>query len=103
MRIARRFGQRAIESANAKQKDKSMIASLLKQKFGSGASEARMAEGLFLVAACVFPSLICFWLLTMQLTPWQLLVSMVATASLGFQLLVLSFLCRVLRRKTDVA
>jgi hypothetical protein len=58
---------------------------------------------MFLIAACLFPALVVFWLLTMQLTPWQLLVSMVATASLGFQLLVLSFLCRILRRKKDVA
>ena len=76
-----------------------MIATLLKRRVGSGASDARIAEGAFLVAACVFPALICFWLLTMQLTPWQVLVSMVATASLGFQLLVLSFLCRLLHRK----
>ena len=79
-----------------------MIAALLKWRLGSGATEARIAEGIFLVAACVFPALVVFWLLTMPLTAWQL-VSMVATASLGFQLLVLSFLCRVLRRKNDVA
>jgi hypothetical protein len=47
--------------------------------------------------------LVVFWLLTMQLTTWQLLVSMVATASLGFQILVLSFLCRILRQKKDAA
>ena len=92
-----------VVSANIKQKGQSMIATLFKWRVGSGASEARMAEGAFLVAACVFPALISFWLLTMQLTPWQLLVSMVATASLGFQLLVLSLLCRVLRRKNHVA
>src|SRR5439155_23353409 len=93
---------RSNEALNVKQKGPSMIATLLKQRIG-GASEARMAEGAFLVAACVFPALISFWLLTMQLTTWQLLVSMVATASLGFQLLVLSFLCRVLRRKHDAS
>jgi len=82
-----------------KEKGQSVVATLLKQRVGSGASDARLAEGAFLVAACVFPALICFWLLTMQLTPWQVLVSMVATASLGFQLLVLSFLCRLLHRK----
>jgi hypothetical protein len=79
-----------------------MIATLLKWRVGSSATEARVAEGMFLIAACLFPALVVFWLLTMQLTPWQLLVSMVATASLGFQLLVLSFLCRILRRKNDV-
>jgi hypothetical protein len=73
----------------------------LNQSIGSGATDARIAEKAFLVAACVFPALISFWLMTMQLTPWQLLVSMVATASLGFQLLVLSFLFRILRRKND--
>jgi hypothetical protein len=101
MRIVGLFGQ--IETVNVKQKGQSMIATLLKWRVGSGASEARMAAGAFLVAACVFPALISFWLLTMQLTPWQLLVSMVATASLGFQLLVLSFLCRILRPKNDAA
>ena len=101
VRFARLFGQ--IETANIKQKGQSMIATFLKQRVGSDASDARMAQGAFLVAACVFPALISFWLLTMQLTAWQLLVSMVATASLGFQLLVLSFLCRILRRKNDVA
>ena len=80
-----------------------MIATLLKWRLGFGATEARIAEGIFLVAVCVFPALVVFWLLMMQLTSWQLLVSMVATASLGFQLLVLSFLCRILRRKNDVA
>ena len=95
VRFARLFGQ--IETANIKQKGQSMIATFLKQRVGSDASDARMAEGAFLVAACLFPALISFWLLTMQLTTWQLLVSMVATASLGFQLLVLSFLCRILR------
>ena len=89
-------------SANLKQKGQFMIATLLKWRLGSGATEARIAEGIFLTAACVFPALVVFWLLTMQLTPWQLLVSMVATASLGFQLLVLSFLCRVLCRTKDV-
>src|SRR6266568_3572798 len=101
VRIASLFGQ--IETENVKQKVRSMIATLLKQRVGSGASDARMAEGAFLIAACVFPALISFWLLTMQLTPWQWVVSMVATASLGFQLLVLSFLCRILRRKNDAA
>jgi uncharacterized membrane protein len=80
-----------------------MIATLLKQRVGSDTSDARIAEGIFLVAACVFPAFISFWLLTMQLTTWQWVVSMVATASLGFQLLVLSFLCRLLRRSKDVA
>jgi hypothetical protein len=60
-----------------------------------------MAEAAFLVAACVFPALISFWLLTIQLTTWQCIVSMIATASLGFQLLALSFLFRLLRRKND--
>ena len=77
-----------------------MIATFRKQKFGSDASDARMAEWAFLIAAFIFPALISFWLLTMQLTMWQCAVSMVATASLGFQLLVLSFICRILRRKT---
>ena len=95
------FGQ--IDTVNVKQKGQSMITTLLKQRIGSDASDARIAEGAFLVAACVFPALISFWLLTMQLTPWQWVVSMVATASLGFQLLVLSFLCRILRRKNDAA
>jgi hypothetical protein len=90
-------------SANLEQKGQFMIATLLKWKIGSGATEAGVAEVTFLIAACVFPALVAFWLLTMQLTPWQLLVSMVATASMGFQLLVLSFLCRVLRRKNGVA
>jgi hypothetical protein len=89
-------------SANLKQKGQFMIATLLKWRVDSSATEARVAEGMFLIAACLFPALVVFWLLTMQLTPWQLLVSMVATASLGFQLLVLSFLRRILRRKKDV-
>jgi hypothetical protein len=80
-----------------------MIAQLLKQRVGSDTTDSRMAEGAFLMAACVLPALICFWLLTMQLTPWQWAVSLIATASLGFQLLVLSFLCRFLRRKNDGA
>jgi hypothetical protein len=92
-----------IETVNVKQKGQFMIATLLKQRVGSSATDARMAEGAFLIAACVFPALISFWLLTMQLTTWQWVVSMVATASLGFQLLVLSFLCRILRRKNDAA
>ena len=92
-----------IDTVNVEQKGQFMIATFLKQRVGSDASDARMAQGAFLVAACVFPALISFWLLTMQLTAWQLLVSMVATASLGFQLLVLSFLCRILRRKNDAA
>ena len=75
---------RSNEALNVKQKGPSMIATRLKQRIGSGASEAQMVEGAFLVAACVFPAPISFWLLTMQLTAWQLLVSMVATASLGF-------------------
>ena len=79
-----------------------MLASVLKWRVGSGATEARIAEGIFLIAACLFPALVVSWLLTMQLTPWQLLVSMVATASLGFPLLVLSLLCRVLGRKNHV-
>jgi len=79
-----------------------MMATLLKWRVGSGGTEARAAEAIFLIAACLFPALVVFWLLTMQLTAWQLLVSMVATASLGFQLLVLSLLCRVLRRKNHV-
>ena len=80
-----------------------MIATLLKQRVGSDGSDTRMAEGAFLIASCVFPALIVFWLLTMQLTTWQWVVSMVAIASLGFQFLVLSFLCRILRRKNDAA
>jgi hypothetical protein len=79
-----------------------MIDTILKQKVGSDAIDSHIAEVAFLVAACVVPALIVFWLLTMQLTPWQLLVSIVATASLGFQFFVLSFLFRVLRRKNDV-
>jgi hypothetical protein len=79
-----------------------MIDTILKQKVGSDITDSRMAEVAFLVAACMIPALTVFWLLTMQLTPWQLLVSIVATASLGFQLLVLSVLFRVLRRKNDV-
>ena len=80
-----------------------MIATLLKRRVGSDASDARMAEGAFLIAACVVPALISFWLLTMQLTTWQWVISMMASAALGFQLLVLSFLCRILRRKNDTA
>ena len=80
-----------------------MISTLLKQRVGSDAYEARIAAGAFLVAACVLPALMVFWLLTMQLSTWQLVVSMLAAASLGFQLLVLSFLCRILRRKNDGA
>jgi hypothetical protein len=80
-----------------------MIATSLKHKIGSDATDSRMAEGAFLVAACVVPALAVFSLLTMQLTPWQLLISIVATASLGFQLLVLSVLFRILRRKNDTA
>jgi hypothetical protein len=74
-----------------------MIDTMLKQRLGSSATDARIAEKAFLIAACVFPALISFWLLTMQLRPWQWAVSLVATASLGFQLLVLSFLFRILR------
>jgi cobalamin biosynthesis protein CobD/CbiB len=81
------------------EKDQSMIARVLKQRVGSDSSDAWIAEGAFLIAACVFPALITFWLLTMQLTPWQWVISMVATAALGFQLLVLSLLTRVLLRK----
>lgn len=80
-----------------------MIATLLKRRVGSAASDGRVAQIAFLIAACVFPALISFWLLTMQLTTWQVVVSIVVTASLGFQLLVLSFLCRVLCRNKDVA
>jgi hypothetical protein len=80
-----------------------MIATLLKKRIGSTKSDGRMAQIAFVVAACLLPALICFCLLRMQLTTWQLLVSMIATASLGFQLLVLSFLCRVLGRGKDVA
>ena len=90
-----------IVSANVKQNGQTMITTLLKRRFGTGAAEARAAEVAFLAAACLFPALVVFWLVKMQLTTWQLLVSMVATASLGFQLLVLSFLCRILRRKND--
>jgi hypothetical protein len=79
-----------------------MMATLLKQRIGSDASDARLAEGAFFIAACAFPALITFWLLTMQLTAWQWVVSMVATTTLGFQLLVLSFLCRILRRKNGL-
>jgi hypothetical protein len=92
-----------IETVDIKQKNQFMIATMLKQKIGSDTTDSRMAEDAFLVAACVVPAFISFWLITMQLTPWQLLVSMVATASLGFQLLVLSFLFRILRRKNNVA
>ena len=60
-----------------------------------------MTEGAFLIAACVFAAPITFWLLTMELTSWELLVSMVSTTSLGFRLFVLSFLCRILRRIGD--
>jgi hypothetical protein len=74
-----------------------MAVALLQKKIGSEDFDARMAVGAFLVAACVVPALVCFGLLRMQLTPWQWVVSLVATASLGFQLLVLSFLIRVLR------
>lgn len=80
-----------------------MIAALLKKRIGSTASDGRIAQIAFLVAAGLFPALICFCLLRMQLTAWQLVVSMIATASLGFQLLVLGFLCRVLGRGKDVA
>ena len=78
-----------------------MMATLLKRSVGSGTTEARVAQGIFLIAACVIPALVVFWLLTMQLTTWQLMMSMVATASLGFQLLVLSFLCQIIREKKD--
>jgi hypothetical protein len=77
-----------------------MIAQFLKWKVGSGTGDARFAEVAFLIAACSFPAVISFWLTKMQLTPWRFLVSAVATACLGFQLLVLSLLCRVLRRKS---
>ena len=100
--VARSNGKMAA-TPNVKQKGQFMLATVLKWRVGSGATEARRAEYLFLIAACVFPALVVFWLLTMQLTTWQWLVSMVTTASLGFQLLVLSFLCRVLRQKKDVA
>jgi len=88
---------------SVKQKGQFMIPTVLKQRIGSSATDARMAEGAFLIAAYLFPALISFWLLTMQLTPWQWVASLVATASLGFQLLVLSFLGRILRRKNDAA
>ncbi len=76
-----------------------MLTTLLKQRIGSDASDTRMAESAFLAAACIFPALIVFWLLTMQLTTWQWVISIVATASAGFQLLTLGLLCRILRRK----
>jgi hypothetical protein len=80
-----------------------MMAALLKKRIGSPASDARMAQIIFMAAAGVFPALICFCLLRMQLTTWQLLISMIATASLGCQLLVLGFLCRILGRGNDAA
>ena len=76
---------------------------VLKKRIGSTASDGRIAQIAFLVVACVFPALISFWLLTMQLTTWQIVISIVATASLGFLLLALSLLCRILCQKNDAA
>jgi hypothetical protein len=100
VRIVSLLGQ--IDS-NVKQNGQFMNDKILKQRIGSDATDTRIAENAFLIAACVFPALICFWLITMQLTTWQWAVSLVATASLGFQLLVLSFIFRILRRKNDEA
>jgi len=71
----------------------------LKRRFGSDIVESRVAEGFFLVAACIFPALISFLMAAMELTSWQCLVGMIVTASLGFQLLATSLLFRVLRLK----
>jgi hypothetical protein len=90
-------------SVNKKQKGQFMIAKLLKWKVGSDSVEARVAELVFLVAACFIPAVIGLALIKMQLTPWQGLVGLVAAACLGFQFLILSLLCRVLRRNTGAA
>jgi len=80
-----------------------MITKLLKWKVGSDAVEARFAELVFVVAACLVPAAVGLWLIKMQPTPWQLLVGLVAAACLGFQFLILSLLCRVLRQRSQAA
>jgi len=74
---------------------------LLKWRVGTGSTEARVAEGNISYCGLRDSSARCFLAAGVQLTTWQLLVSMVAIASLGFQLLVLSFLCRILHQKKD--
>lgn len=48
--------------------------------------------GSALIAACLCSALACFWLIRLELTAWQLLVSLIAAATLGFQLLGPGFL-----------
>jgi hypothetical protein len=90
-------------SVNNKQKGQFMIAKLLKWKVGSDAIQARVAEVVFVLAACLFPAMFGLKLLKMQLSPWQALVCCVALACLGLQFIILSLLCRVLRRNTGAA
>jgi hypothetical protein len=90
-------------SGSLESKGQFMITKLLKWKVGSEVVEARIAELVFVVAACLIPAAVGLELIKMQLTSWQFLVGLVAAACLGFQFLILGLLCRVLRQKTGAA
>ena len=80
-----------------------MVAHLLKRKFGSGDAEALVAQLLCWAAILVIPVLLIPRLPEMELTEWQLLMTVIAGSSLMLLLATLAFVFGILRSKRKPA
>src|SRR5262245_50785420 len=84
---------RCCVSVNYKPERSAMTAQLLNRRIGSATADARLAQILTFLAACVIPVLAFRKFADMELTEFQLMMAALATMSLSVLCALLGLVC----------